>query len=77
MAAATFKGMKSCGIPSDAGTYNIMIHCCSITNCFKSASSFVSLMIRDGFYPGTVTYTTLIKVLKSLYSPMFSDFRVC
>ncbi|KAF7817683.1 pentatricopeptide repeat-containing protein [Senna tora] len=58
-----FKKMKFCGFKSDAATYNIMIDCCSILRCFKSASLLVSIMIREGFYPDTPTYTALIKIL--------------
>ncbi|KAG5542786.1 hypothetical protein RHGRI_015784 [Rhododendron griersonianum] len=63
MAVDIFKSMKSCGFLPDAATYNIMIDCCSIVRCFKSASVLVSLMLRDGFYPQAVTYTALIKIL--------------
>ncbi|XP_058115028.1 pentatricopeptide repeat-containing protein At1g76280 isoform X2 [Magnolia sinica] len=62
-ATEVFKNMKSCDLPPDAATYNIMIDCCSIIRCFKSASALVSLMIRDGFSPETCTYTALIKIL--------------
>ncbi|KAJ4717572.1 Pentatricopeptide repeat [Melia azedarach] len=58
-----FKNMKSFGVPLDAATYNIMINCCSIIRCFKSARALVSMMVRDGFYPQTMTYTALIKIL--------------
>ena len=51
MAIEIFKNMKSCGIPPDAATYNIMIDCCTISRCFKSACALVSMMVRDGFYP--------------------------
>lgn len=67
MAVEIFKTMKSYGCPPDAATYNIMIDCCSILRCFKSACSPVSMMVRDGFYPQTLTYTALIKVF-SMYS---------
>lgn len=62
MAVEIFKNMKSCGFAPNAVTYNIMIDCCSILKCFKSACSLVSMMVRDGFYPQTLTYTALIKV---------------
>lgn len=62
MAIKIFKNMKSCGVQPDASTYNIMIDCCSYINCFKSACTLVSMMVRDGFYPQTTTYTALIKV---------------
>ncbi|KAK9213863.1 hypothetical protein WN944_005848 [Citrus x changshan-huyou] len=58
-----FKYMKSCGIPPNAATHNIMIDCCSIIRCFKSASAIVSMMVREGFYPQTMTYTALVKIL--------------
>lgn len=63
MAIKIFKSMKSFGFPADAATYNIMIDCCSILKCYRSASALISMMLRDGFYPVTVTYTALIKIL--------------
>lgn len=63
MAIEIFKNMKSCGIPLDAASYNIMIDCCSILRCFKSACALVSMMVRDGFYPQALTYTAIIKIL--------------
>ncbi|PSS31201.1 Pentatricopeptide repeat-containing protein [Actinidia chinensis var. chinensis] len=63
VATEIFKSMKSCGFLPNAATYNIMIDCCSIIRCFKSASALVSLMVRDGFYPQAVTYTALMKIL--------------
>ncbi|XP_073113070.1 pentatricopeptide repeat-containing protein At1g76280 isoform X4 [Elaeis guineensis] len=62
-AIEVFKNMRSCGLPANVATYNIMIECCSILTCFKSACALVSLMIRDGFRPQLLTYTALIKVL--------------
>ena len=62
MATKIFKNMKSFGFPTDAATYHIMIDCCSILGCYRSACALVSMMLRDGFYPLTVTYTVLIKV---------------
>lgn len=62
MAVEVFKNMKYCDLPPDAATYNIMIDCCSIIRCFKSASALLSMMLRDGFCPHTCTYTALIKV---------------
>ncbi|XP_021732223.1 pentatricopeptide repeat-containing protein At1g76280-like [Chenopodium quinoa] len=58
-----FRKMKLCGIKLDAATYNIMIDCCSNIRCFKSACALVSMMVRDGFSPQTLTYTALIKIL--------------
>ncbi|XP_056177316.1 pentatricopeptide repeat-containing protein At1g76280 isoform X6 [Syzygium oleosum] len=58
-----FKDMKQRGFSPDPATYCIMIDCCSIIQCYRSACALVSMMIRDGFYPGTITYTALIKVL--------------
>ncbi|XP_028784622.1 pentatricopeptide repeat-containing protein At1g76280 isoform X2 [Neltuma alba] len=63
MAIEIFKMMKLCGLQLSAATYNIMIDCCSILGCFRSASLLVSNMIREGFYPDTPTYTALIKVM--------------
>ena len=72
MAVKIFKNMKSCGIPPDATTYNIMIDCCTISRCFKSACALVSMMVRDGFYPQTLTYTALIKVILTSYFLLLS-----
>ncbi|XP_030527050.1 pentatricopeptide repeat-containing protein At1g76280-like isoform X4 [Rhodamnia argentea] len=58
-----FKNMKQCSFSLDPAAYCIMIDCCSIIQCYRSACALVSMMIRDGFYPGTMTYTALIKVL--------------
>ncbi|OMP03033.1 hypothetical protein CCACVL1_02611, partial [Corchorus capsularis] len=58
-----FKYIKSYGFHPNIATYTIMIDSCSTIKCFKSACAFVSMMIRDGFYPGKVTYTALIKIL--------------
>ncbi|KAI4336705.1 hypothetical protein L6164_015197 [Bauhinia variegata] len=63
MAIEIFKRMKSCGCQANAATYHIMIDFCRILRCFKSASLLISMMIRDGFYPKTPTYTALIKIL--------------
>ncbi|KAK3006304.1 hypothetical protein RJ639_016858 [Escallonia herrerae] len=62
MAVEIFKTMLY-GRRPDAVTYNIMIDCCSIIKCFKSACALVSVMIRDGFCPQVLTYTALIKIL--------------
>ncbi|XP_061356576.1 pentatricopeptide repeat-containing protein At1g76280 isoform X2 [Gastrolobium bilobum] len=63
MAIEIFKKMKLCGCHPDSETYNIMIDCCSVLSCYKSASLLISVMIREGFCPMTCTYTTLIKIL--------------
>ncbi|KAL6207627.1 hypothetical protein ACLB2K_018584 [Fragaria x ananassa] len=63
MAIKIFKSMKSCGFPADAATYNIMIIYCKVLKCYRSACALVSMMLRDGFYPQTVTYTVLIDIL--------------
>lgn len=57
-----FRSMKLFDLPPDAATYIIMIDCCSIIRCYKSACSLVSMMLRDGFLPDTCTYTALLKV---------------
>ncbi|KAJ6808245.1 pentatricopeptide repeat-containing protein isoform X1 [Iris pallida] len=62
-AIEVFKTMRLYGFPASVATYSMMIECCSILSCFKSACGLVSIMIRDGFYPQTLTYTSLIKVL--------------
>ena len=59
MAVEIFKNMKSCGIPPDVATYNIMIDCCTISRCFKSACALVSMMVGDGFYPQFLLLTLL------------------
>lgn len=61
-AIEVFRSMRSCGLPANVATYNIMIECCSMLKCFKSACAIISLMLREGFYPQTLTYTALIKV---------------
>ncbi|ONK81312.1 uncharacterized protein A4U43_C01F27700 [Asparagus officinalis] len=58
-----FKDMRLSGFPADVATYNMMVECCSILGCLKSASALLSLMLRDGFVPQTLTYNALIKVL--------------
>lgn len=63
IAIEIFKNMISRSLPRDAATYNIMIDCCSTIKCYKSACALVSMMMRDGFLPWTLTYTALIKVL--------------
>ncbi|CAB4268093.1 unnamed protein product [Prunus armeniaca] len=63
MAIKIFKNMKVFGFPADAATYHIMIDCCSILGCYRSACALISMMLRDGFYPLIVTYTVLIKIL--------------
>ncbi|KAL5557746.1 hypothetical protein UlMin_033957 [Ulmus minor] len=63
MAIEVFKNMKSCGVSPNLATYIIMIDCCSILVCFKSACALLSLMLRDGYIPQTITFTALIKIL--------------
>ncbi|KAJ7962421.1 Pentatricopeptide repeat [Quillaja saponaria] len=63
MAIKIFKNMKFCGCQPNAATYTIMIDCCSILRCFRSARALVSMMIRDGFEPETPAYTALLKIL--------------
>ncbi|XP_060199926.1 pentatricopeptide repeat-containing protein At1g76280 isoform X1 [Lycium barbarum] len=63
MAAQIFKSMVSSGVPPDAATYNIMIDCCSIIGCFRSALALISMMFRNGFNPQAVTLTGLLKIL--------------
>ncbi|KAK4853404.1 hypothetical protein QYF36_008673 [Acer negundo] len=58
-----FKNMKLFGLSPNAATYHIMIDCCVIIRCFKSACAIVSMMVRSGFYPETMAYTILFKVL--------------
>lgn len=62
MAIEIFKSMKSNGFPPDAATYEIMMNCCTVIRCSKSACALVSMMVRVGFFAQAVTYTSLIKV---------------
>ncbi|KAL6844844.1 hypothetical protein ACP4OV_025503 [Aristida adscensionis] len=62
-AIKTFKIMRSCSLPANISIYNIMIECCKLLPCFKSASALLSLMLRDGFCPNVVTFTSLLKVV--------------
>ncbi|XP_040383427.1 pentatricopeptide repeat-containing protein At1g76280 isoform X2 [Oryza brachyantha] len=62
-AIKTFMIMRSCGLPANAATYSIMIECCKLLPCIKSANALLSLMLRDGFYPTILTFTSLLKVV--------------
>ncbi|KAG8049901.1 hypothetical protein GUJ93_ZPchr0009g1135 [Zizania palustris] len=61
-AIRTFEIMRSCGLPANVEIYNVMIECCKLLPCFKSASALISLMLRDGFYPTILTFTSLLEV---------------
>ncbi|KAK4387867.1 Pentatricopeptide repeat-containing protein [Sesamum angolense] len=61
VAIKIFRSMISCGVSPTAASYDIMIDCCSITKCYRSACAMISIMVREGFYPTAVTYTSLIK----------------
>ncbi|PKU61908.1 pentatricopeptide repeat-containing protein At1g76280 isoform X1 [Dendrobium catenatum] len=61
-----FQRMRSYGFLIDAATYHIMIECCSLISCFRSALALTSLMLRDGFFPQIMTYTALVKVLLAI-----------
>ncbi|TVU09913.1 hypothetical protein EJB05_43412, partial [Eragrostis curvula] len=61
-AIRTFKIMRSCGLPSNVAVYNTMIECCKLLPCLKSSYALISLMLRDGFCPTVVTFTSLLKV---------------
>lgn len=63
LAIDLFKFMKSSGVVPDDATYNIMIDCCSIIQCYRSANALVSMMLRSGFCPKMLTYTSLVKIL--------------
>ncbi|KAJ0986773.1 hypothetical protein J5N97_005129 [Dioscorea zingiberensis] len=63
VAIDVFKNMRLCNLPANVAIYNIMIECCSILRCYRSACALVSMMLRDGYYPQMLTYTALIKVL--------------
>ncbi|KAL6655399.1 hypothetical protein ACP70R_006225 [Stipagrostis hirtigluma subsp. patula] len=62
-AIRTFKIMRSCNLPANISIYNIMIECCKWLPCYRSASAFLSLMLRDGFCPKVVTFTSLLEVV--------------
>jgi hypothetical protein len=61
-AIRTFKIMRSCSLPSNVAIYNVMIECCKLLPCLKSSYTLLSLMLRDGFCPTVVTFTSLLKV---------------
>lgn len=61
-AIKTFMTIRSYGLPANVAIYNIMIECCKLLPCVKSASAVLSLMLRDGFYPTILTFTSLVKV---------------
>ncbi|CAI0546356.1 unnamed protein product [Linum tenue] len=63
LAMEIFKNMRLSGVDPDAETYNIMIDCSSVSQCFKSALSVLCLMLRVGFDPVATTYTVLMKIL--------------
>ncbi|KAK3133595.1 hypothetical protein QOZ80_6AG0538470 [Eleusine coracana subsp. coracana] len=58
-----FKIMRTYSLPSNLAIYNIMIECCQLLPCLKSSYTLLSLMLRDGFRPTVVTFTSLLKVL--------------
>uniref|UniRef100_A0A0E0B495 Pentacotripeptide-repeat region of PRORP domain-containing protein n=2 Tax=Oryza glumipatula TaxID=40148 RepID=A0A0E0B495_9ORYZ len=62
-AIKTFMTIRSYGLPANVAIYNIMIECCKLLPCVKSASAVLSLMLRDGFYPTILTFTSLVKVV--------------
>ncbi|KAI4995063.1 hypothetical protein ZWY2020_034966 [Hordeum vulgare] len=62
-AIRTFKIMRSCGLPTNTSIYNIMIECCKLLPCIKSAGALLSLMFRDGCCPTVLTFTSLLKVV--------------
>lgn len=62
MAIELFNNMKHSGFFPDAATFEMMIDCCSVMGCLKSAFSLLSMMIRSGFCPQILTYTSLVKV---------------
>ncbi|PKA58288.1 Pentatricopeptide repeat-containing protein [Apostasia shenzhenica] len=64
-AAVYFKKMRFFQFPANAVTYLIMMECCSLITCSRTAFALTSLMLRDGFFPEIVTYTVLVKVLLS------------
>jgi pentatricopeptide repeat protein len=73
-AIRTFKIMRSCGLPANTAIYNVMIECCKLLPCFKSASTLLSLMLRDGCCPTVVTYTSLLKVRLDNCRPVITHY---
>ncbi|XP_068646920.1 pentatricopeptide repeat-containing protein At1g76280 [Aristolochia californica] len=63
LAYDTFRKMKLHDIRPNAATYNIMIDSCSSLRCYNTACAFLSLMLQDGFFPDTCTYSSLMKIL--------------
>ncbi|XP_022976056.1 pentatricopeptide repeat-containing protein At1g76280 isoform X1 [Cucurbita maxima] len=63
MATELFNNMKHSGLFPDAATFEMMIDCCSVIGCLKSAFALLSLMIRSGFCPQILTYTSLVKIV--------------
>ena len=61
-AIRTFKNMISCGLPTNFAIYNVMIECCKLLPCLKSACALWSLMLRDGYCPTVLSFTSLLKV---------------
>ncbi|KAE8646171.1 pentatricopeptide repeat-containing protein At1g76280 isoform X1 [Cucumis sativus] len=63
MAIELFNNMKRSGFFPDAATFEMMLDCCSVIGCLKSAFALLSLMIRSGFCPQILTYTSLVKIV--------------
>lgn len=63
MAIKLFNNMKHSGFFPEAATFEIMLDCCCVMGCLKSAFALLSIMIRSGFCPGVLTYTSLIKIV--------------
>lgn len=66
MAIELFNNMKHSGFFPDAATFEMMVDCCSVMECLKSAFALLSMMVRTGFCPQILTYTSLVKVFNLL-----------
>ncbi|XP_022132697.1 pentatricopeptide repeat-containing protein At1g76280 isoform X2 [Momordica charantia] len=71
MAIELFNNMKHSGFFPDAATFEMMVDCCSVMECLKSAFALLSMMVRTGFCPQILTYTSLVKIV--LRSEGFDD----
>ncbi|CAL9004069.1 unnamed protein product, partial [Prunus brigantina] len=71
MAIKIFKNMKSFGFPADAATYHIMIDCCSILGCYRSACALVSMIdlyrSHKGSFNIMITRSELSCILGNCY----------
>lgn len=76
MAIELFNNMKHSGFFPDAATFEMMIDCCSVMGCLNSAFALLSMMIRTGFCPQILTYTSLVKVFNEFMILMLFSLQV-